>query len=276
MFRFYFTDINGENEFELDYVIDVVGLGIAPSEITHVNRGYRADGTVVTNIRYSPRPFTVQFNIHDPNAVTQMRELGKYFANNIARSFWVQNDSEEPKCLTPVYLNDAVDFDVTESPLKPMLMSFVAPDPWFKKFIPFTSEGFEEPLLEFDLFIPAEGVEFSATSAQRSKINNGDKWADAIIRFIGGADNPYVSNTTTGERLVVERTIPETSTLEINSATGRVDIIDYDGTRHNAFNYIGDDDDLIHLAQGNNEITFGAGSTEGYMEVSAIEYYATV
>ena len=276
MFRFYFTDTDGNNPYELDHVIEVLGLGIAPTEITQVNRGARVDGTAVTNIRYAPRPFTVQFDFLDPQGIVEMRELGSYFANNIPRSFWAQNDDDEPRCLTPVYLNDAVDFDVTDSPLKPMLMSFVAPDPWFKVFLPYTSVGFETPLLEFTLDIPAEGVEFSSTSDVSSKTNRGSKNADTIIRFTGGVEHPYVTNLTTGESLTVYRDIEDTAILEINSATGRVDVIDANGVRHNAFNYLGDDDDLIHLAIGENQIEYGASGTLGEMEVSAIEYYATV
>lgn len=275
MFRFWFTDTDTSNALELKRVVDVAGLGLPPVELSQIGSG--TDGTVVTNVKYGARPFTILFDTDDDNSLGEMRRIGEYFADNKPKTFWVQDDGDaEPKHLTPVYLSGAVNFDVTDKSVKEMVMPFVASDPWFKVNRPYTNERFEGGLLEFTLNIPEDGIELSDTYANGRKDNGGHKTADTIIKFKGGADHPYVENLTTGEKLTVSRKINVSQTLEINSATCRVEIIDADGTRHNAFNYIGDDEDFIHLARGANAIDYGAETTVGSMEVMSIEYFAAL
>jgi hypothetical protein len=129
---------------------------------------------------------------------------------------------------------------------------------------------------EEGLEIPEEGIELSTTTTKLMVYNNGDVQADAIIRFIGPAVTPYIENKTTGEKIEVDRTLTEGDVLEINSQTGRVDIVE-DETRHNAFNFISDDSELLTLAPGTNEIEFGsAGGALGYIEIRGIERYASI
>lgn len=277
METFYFTDLDGGNRLELENVVSVSGLGIAPALLTMADRGYDVDGSEVTNAKYDTRPFSVAWDVYDPLAVKQMRAIGAYFAGNKPKTFWYKHDDDTLKCLTPVYLNAAVEWDLSSVPVKTLVMSFVAPEPWFKIILPYASATFEDGALEFPLSIPEEGVVLSTATYKLTSSNAGDKLADTVIRFVGGAVQPYVTNTTTGESLSVNRTVAADEVLEINSATGRVDIIGADGTRHNAFNYLGADDDFIHLVQGDNILTFGAGTgTIGYMEVGGFEYYASV
>lgn len=277
-FRFWFTDLEGKNPLELKYVIDVVGLGVAPVELTTSSRALSNDGSVVTNARFVARPFTAEFDIRDSEGIEEMRRVGEYFGDNKPKTFFTQEDADdEPKCLTPVYLNDAINFDVTDGVIKNMIMSFIAPDPLFKIIKPNSSEIYDEPSLEFDLDIPSGGVEFSVISSKLGITNNGSRNADTIIRFTGGVNHPTFTNETTGEHFSVSRNIAASEVLEINSATGRVDVIDSNGVRHNAFNYIGDNDDFITLAKGLNIISYTAISgTTGALEVGIIEYYATV
>lgn len=277
METFYFTDLDGSNRLEIENVVSVSGLGIAPALLTMADRGCDVDGGEVTNARYDTRPFSIAWDVYDPLAVKQMRAIGAYFAGNKPKTFWHKRDDDTPKCLTPVYLNAAVEWDLSSVPVKTLVMSFAAPEPWFKIILPYASATFEDGALEFPLSIPEAGVVLSAATYRLTSSNAGDKLADTVIRFVGGAVQPYVTNEATGESLSVNRTVAADEVLEINSATGRVDIIDAEGTRHNAFNYLGADDDFIHLMQGDNILTFGAGSgTIGYMEVGAIEYYASV
>lgn len=274
---FYFTDTDGNNRLELENVLSVAGLGIPPVILTMSDRGHDIDGCVVTNAKYDARPFTVAWDVGDPDAYRQMRNIGAYFADNKPKTFWHRRNEDTPKCLTPVYLNAAVEWDMSDMPVKTLTMPFVAPEPWWKIHLPYTSVTFEDAALEFPLSIPETGVVMSTATYNIPAANAGDKEADTIIRFIGGAIQPFVKNITTGENLSVKRTVAVDEILEINSSTGRVDIIDAAGVRHNAFNYIGSDDDFIHLVKGDNTLTFGAGSgTVGYMEVGVVEYYSTV
>jgi len=178
-----------------------------------------------------------------------------------------------------VYLMGGFETPIASSRLMPSVVQFMAGDPYFKNDIPATSAVIEEPLLEWPedgLELPEDGIELSATTTKLMVYNNGDVQSDAIIRFVGPAVTPYVENQTTGERIEVDRELDEGDVLEINSETGRVDIIDVDG-RHNAFNYITDDSEFITLAPGDNEIEFGsAGGALGYIEIRGIERYAGI
>lgn len=265
---------------ELKYVSEAEGLGVPPVDIEST-KGYRQDGVTVHGVDYQPRVFSLSFGIAGKNflaAADERRKVAGFFADKKPKKFVYMRDNFTAY-LYPVYLMGGFETPIASSRLMPGIVQFMAGDPYFKNDIPATSAVIEEPLLEWPeegLEIPEEGIELSTTTTKLIVHNNGDVQSDAIIRFIGPAVTPYVENKTTGERIEVDRTLTEGDVLEINSQTGRVDIIDGE-TRHNAFNYISDNSEFITLAPGNNEIDFGsAGGALGYIEIQGVERYAGI
>ena len=122
----------------------------------------------------------------------------------------------------------------------------------------------------------AEGNEFSTAEKALIVTNAGDAGAHTIIRFAGPAVNPYIENKKTGERVEVDRTLGVADVLEINSATGRVDIVEDEGTRNNAFNFITAESKFIELEPGTNHIEYGSAGGAGFVEVGGTERYAGI
>ena len=278
MQRFIFY--SDTDSLELRYVSEATGLGV-PSVDIESTKGYRQDGVTVHGVDYQPRVFSLSFGIAGKNflaAADERRKVARFFADKKPKKFVYMRDNFTAY-LYPVYLMGGYETPIASSRLMPSVVQFMAGDPYFKNDIPATSAVIEEPLLEWPedgLELPEDGIELSATTTKLMVYNNGDVQSDAIIRFVGPAVTPYVENQTTGERIEVDRELDEGDVLEINSETGRVDIIDVDG-RHNAFNYITDDSEFITLAPGDNEIEFGsAGGALGYIEIRGIERYAGI
>ena len=278
MQRYIFS--NGIEEIELKYVSAVEGLGIPLANVVTTKR-HRQDGETVNSVNYQSRIFSLAFGIAGKNylaAADERRRITKFFADKKPKYFRYSRDNFAAY-LSPVYLMDGYSTDMIQIRLIPGVMQFMATNPWFKRDIAPTSAMLEIPLLEYPesgLEWVEGGIEFSTAENELMLRNNGDVEADTAIRFTGPAATPRIENRTTGEVIEVDRTIDAGDVLEINSATGRVDIINDEG-RHNAFNFISADSDFIHLAPGVNHIEFGsAGGALGYVEVAGVEYYAGI
>lgn len=88
--------------------------------------------------------------------------------------------------------------------------------------------------------------------------NNGDVETPVTFQLLGYVENPTITNETTGEFIKVNQTIQSDEILEIRTGYGdkRVEIIDSNGTRTNAFNYIDLDSTFFQLSVGDNEISY--------------------
>jgi hypothetical protein len=278
MQRYIFGD--GKEEIELRYVSAVEGLGIPLADVVTTKR-HRQDGETVSSVNYQSRVFSLGFGIAEKDylaAADERRRITRFFADKKPKFFKYSRDNFAAY-LYPVYLRDGYETPQTAIRLISGMMQFTATNPWFKKDIYPTSAMLEIPLMEYPeggLEWVEGGLEFSTAENELQIINNGDVEADTVIRFAGPAATPRIENRTTGEVIEVERTIDVGDVLEINSATGRVDIINDDG-RNNAFNFITPESDFIHLAPGVNQIEFGsAGGALGYVEIAGVEYYAGI
>ena len=271
---------NGVKSIELEYVRNIAGLGLPPVDITS-SKGYRQDGVTVHSVEYQARPFTIEFDMRGDTyaaAIAELRALATFFADKGPKTF-IYSRSGWTAYLYPVYLAGAYDPDMRELSVIAGSMQFIAANPYFKKDIDYDSVQtevavFEIPEAGFE--IPEAGIELSTAENKMIKQVDADVLSPAFIRFIGPATTPYVENKTTGERIEVNRTLESGETLIINAETHRVDILDSLGDIHNAFNYIVDGSDFIHLAPGTNEIEFGAAGGSGFIEIGRCEYYASI
>lgn len=96
------------------------------------------------------------------------------------------------------------------------------------------------------------------TASRKLIINEGDVETPVTITFRGPAANPCIINTATGEYIKVKRVLSNTDTLAICTEFGnkRVDIIDGNGNRTNAFNWIDLGSSFFQLQVGDNVIEY--------------------
>jgi hypothetical protein len=279
--RFIFS--NGEKQIELQNIEAIEGLGLPPTELYTHPRGWRMDGANVQWSRYTERPFTIAFDfigVTFEQVAAQRRELLRLFANKEACELICTREDGLVVTLTGIRMVAPTLHPLHEIPYMPEIMQFIAADPYFRREIPQSSMPLETARLGWPapngLSWLAGGIPFSIAEKEIMLTNHGDVYADAIIRFSGPATTPYVENLTTGQKLTVNRTLGNDDVLEINSRTGRVDIIGSDGTRNNAFNYITDDSVFLRYAIGQNIIEFGSAGGAGSIEAGGIEYYASL
>ncbi len=132
----------------------------------------------------------------------------------------------------------------------------------------------ETPEFVFPIVFNPEII-LSTLSNRRVIIKNaGDVPAPVRVVFLGGSTNPIITNETTGEFIKVNREILPTDTLEITTEYGnkRVWIIDEEGERTNASNYIDQDSTFFSLAVGENELVYDADS--GVDSAQVFVYYS--
>ena len=104
--------------------------------------------------------------------------------------------------------------------------------------------------------------------------NSGDVPTPVKLLFLGPSINPIITNVTTGKFIKINKNIASNETLEINTGYGKktVVIINADGSKSNAFNFIDLNSTFWELIVGDNIITYdadsGAGSAKVYMYFS--------
>lgn len=112
----------------------------------------------------------------------------------------------------------------------------------------------------FPLEFSDYGIEMG-DQGEKIIINNpGDVSAPVQIEFNGPAINPKVTNLTTGEYILVNRTVAEEQKLVLVTDFGkkRVEIHDEDGTVENAFAWIDLNSTFWQLQPGDNLIQYQA------------------
>lgn len=279
--RFVFEAANGK-QLELKNIVDVVGMGIPPVQTANVGNGWRQDGSTVQAVWYDARVFTIMFDISArmwTQAATERRNIVRFFADKAPKRLLCTRFDGQVLALDGVRLVAEPDHSLGQIPFLENTLQFISGDPYFNKRMAPSSIPLEVAVLEW----PSDGMQFIDTGMEYSSatnqiviVNNGDVPADTIIRFAGPAVTPYIENITTGARIEVSRELTATDVLEIDSKSGRVDIVDVYGDRHNAFNYLADTSDFIQLEQGGNMLSFGSAGGEGTLSVGVVEYYASL
>lgn len=103
-------------------------------------------------------------------------------------------------------------------------------------------------------------TKFAEAGYTKTIENIGDVEVPVILEYIGAAENPIITNETTGEYIKVNRTLEEGQRLVINTAEGEetVDIVSSDGEKTNVFNWLDLNSTFFKLIQGENQITYSA------------------
>jgi phage-related protein len=272
---------NGVNTIELKYVTAVQGLGSPPVNVA-TSGVFNQDGVMVNSVWYQARPVTLSFDIRQTNyaaAAAERRALIRFFADKQPKTF-LYSRNNWAVYLSPVYLVAPIDTGIDEIRILSASLQFLAANPYLKRDIPFSSVALETAMLQYleDGFeYPEGGVEYSTAQTALTVFNSGDVDSPTVIHFIGGAENPYVQNDTTGKRVTVTKTLELYEMLVIDSEARTVLVIDNEGGSNNAFQYLAEGSEFIELVPGANIISFGSsGGAIGYVEVGGAEYYAGI
>lgn len=146
-------------------------------------------------------------------------------------------------------------------PLK-FLLQLYCPDPYWQSVEPFKEDmAIFVGMFEFPLDIPAdEGVLFGEQGEEIVITNDSDAETPLRIEFNGPAENPKVTNLTTGEYLLVDRTIAAEERLVIDTDIENtlVEIHDENGFVENAFHWIDLGSSFWQLKTGDNKIKYEA------------------
>jgi len=119
--------------------------------------------------------------------------------------------------------------------------------------------GYVDGGFEFTLEIGQEnGIIFGTLLPYAFFENSGVLDAPVRIEISGPATNPTIQNTTTGEKIVLDREVLFGETLVINTQRGNVyvKIIHENGSSEDAFHYITPDSEFWQLAPGRNQIDY--------------------
>lgn len=138
------------------------------------------------------------------------------------------------------------------------LIDLLAPDPYWQT-LNLDSEPTFEPLFQF----PFEGeFQMGISRDERMIMNEGDQPTPLVVEFYGPAENPTITNETTGEFIKVNQTLLEGEYMRINTADGdkSVVFVDEGGIERNVFNWIDLDSTFFKLQLGENRIAYSADS----------------
>lgn len=100
-------------------------------------------------------------------------------------------------------------------------------------------------------------------------LNDGHLPTPVEIAFYGPAENPRITNETTGEYIQVNRSLGEDDVLHITTAFGnKTVVIEHQGERTNAFHYIDLDSAFFELRLGESSISY---DTDNDLEPQGVE-----
>jgi phage-related protein len=283
MQRLFLAD--DERTIELNNVVDFAGLDAPQFDVSR-SRGYGQDGATLNIVTLQERAFSISFDVRGQSyedAAEQRRQLSAFFGTKKPKRFIYQRGSRR-LFLENVYMAGApYETGGKERHVLSGILQMVALNPYLQRDIDSPSVALVAALFE----IPDTGLEFVEAGIELSTVqdgvtivNNGSVPSPAVIRLHGPATSPQITNSTTGQTVAITKTVQEGETLEIDTKRGTVEIIDTEGVRNNAFNYISDDPgkfEFIELAPGTNTIAFSvSGGSVGYLEVGGYEYHTGI
>lgn len=250
---------------DTDYrLIDIEGIDHSDYEL-NISNNTQADGGFVTNKRIQTRPISMNVAYVGSEKEAERKNLISFFNpkksgvmianyNGIERVIEYEIESFKSK-LTNIY-EDLI-----------FTVDFICPNPFWKDLL---ESGEEIVSWIGGISFPFSFNTMFATKGDPSKkvINYGDVEAPVEIIFKGPAINPKIMNNITGEFIRVKKQLSSDETLVINTEIGnkKVEIIKFDGSRQNAFNYIDLNSTFLKLKLGDNLLEY---RTEG-LEPSSV------
>lgn len=152
-------------------------------------------------------------------------------------------------------------------------VDFICPNPYFNKAeIEKTEIALWEPLFEFELEIPEEGVEMGVRlpSLIVNVLNDGHVDTGMLIKFraLGTVVNPSLVNVNTGESFKLNKVMSAGEIITINTNKGKKRIEStLNGVMSNIFNTIIFGSTFLQLSVGDNLFRYDADENLDFLEV---------
>lgn len=259
MQKLTFTNIRGQS-IELNsippYILTKVeGLGDVSAE-NQTQKAPFQDGTTYINTMLGERFIALEVSITQTGAT--ISEARKTFASIFNPKLGpgslqyvhgsVVKEIEAIPEHVPVFpsgsKNRSIDFQTA-------LISLKCPNPFWQSInIETTEMAYVRGGFKLPFHLP---VRFATRGYRRKVVNQGDVPTPVTLKFYGPADNPVITNVTTGKFIKVNRSLLENDELEISTELGnkyaRINGV-------NAFNYIDLESEFWQLEQGENILSF--------------------
>lgn len=155
-------------------------------------------------------------------------------------------------------------------------ISIICPNPYFRN-VEDEEENFseEEPLFEFPMDVPEEGVELSRIILNDQTVitNDGDVATGMVIelRAFGEVVNPSVYNAETYDTMKINKTIDNGDVIIISTVKGQKSVTYiHSGVRTNILNDLDRSSVWLELESGDNVINYTADDGEENLECSIV------
>lgn len=250
-----FTNALGR-EYVFTRILSLTGFDFSPvSHVTLTSSGQ--DGASYKTTYLQPRDLSISFDVYATSASIEAARQNIITKLSPKTGLGTLRYADGARDVSISCVTDGITFTKQNTKIYSCLVRFKAFDAFFVDSAISTAElKFVRKMLIFP-------VTFPAVFGQRTNVgtitNGGDAVAPVIIRFYGGVTSPTFYNRTTGEYIAIRGTIPQDTTLEINTAFGVKSIyLIRGGERQNAFSMLDPRSTLWSLQPGANQIEYVA------------------
>lgn len=250
-----------ENKWQLT---SVTGLNQPPANIaTSIIPNF--DGARFNSSRLEPRNIVITMAIKGNVETNRMLLNSVIFSKRYIKVYYQNNTLN-------VYLEgyvESFEYDVFEQGVMAQI-SIICPDPFWRDVE--TNTSVLTPIInlfEFPFAIPEEGIPFGEIIANITNIiqNNGSANTGAIITINSDYTvlNPSITNTTTGQTMLINEELTNNSQIIISTIRGKKSIY-MDGI--NIINKLDGSSEWIELVPGDNSFSLAANYGLDHMRVS--------
>lgn len=252
------------------YVITGIDGIDPPDSVINTTRNANADGSVFNSAYVDNRTITITLAINSPAEINRIA-LYKYFKSKNPVTLYYQNGTRD------VYITGYVQSMTIAYFEQKQIAQIVVfcPEPFFLgSENEITSFSTVNPLFEFPFAIEeSDAIPFSEIllNVNADIINNGDVEVGALITIhaLGAVTTPKIYNEDSGEYMILNTTMSDGDTIEINTMRGQKSItLISDGTSSNIIGYLQEGSTWFTLVPGDNVFTIDADSGETNMNVT--------
>ena len=255
----------------------IIGLEQAASE-WETESGYLQDGAVLGAGRYQERNVTLRWDVESREAV---REISRVTGKQVVRLEIEERSAAGERAvyrLEPCRVSSALRVTAHGQRWFTCSLQLTAADPYIKKeVVPrvLTGEDAGKVYENDRLYYREDVLTVSRNRMELRVFNNGDTDTPMSIRFAGPADNPWLENALTGERIGVNLSIGDGETVTVHTGYGkkRLLLTDGSGVTRNVFSAIAEGSVFPMLHPGENLLRYGsAGGADAALTRVQIDY----
>lgn len=241
------------------FLMNISGIGGLKNNIARADTNI--DGCVIQSTSLDPRNIVIQGKLKQSNRdSTRIKLIQALNPKLKGKLIHIVNDdlkdAEYLDCIVEEAPDPRKDFVST------FQISLICPNPNWKKYFEVGEEintwigGWK-----FKFKLPFRFKQKGET--KKNIYNKGDIDTPLKIYFKGPAVKPCITNLTTGKFIKINRELKSDDTLIINTERGNKEvIIESNGKKINAFNYIDLDSSFFSLLPGDNLIEYSTESLE--------------